>query len=154
MDGLWTAFLALDQEFQYGHSDKISAKDIPFDLARFISHCCKLRHYFFDILKYGKSDCTLCLPLRLPPTEFEKLDHLPDPVPDTEVTTSPSLMCSKLKPLKNIDLQSVQHVRNVEMMLMCNECEMWHLLYSKRKLKPRERTTILEGGGVCEKDVM
>ena len=84
MDRLWTAFLALDQEFQYGHSDKISAKDIPFDLARFISHCCKLRHYFFDTLKCGKSDCTLCLPVRLPPTEFEKLDHLPDPVPGTE----------------------------------------------------------------------
>ena len=30
---------------------------------------------------------------------------------------------------------SIQHVNNVGMMLVCDECEMWRLQYSKRKLK-------------------
>lgn len=33
----------------------------------------------------------------------------------------------------------MQHVKNVDLMLMCEECEMWRLLYSKRKLKQKER---------------
>ena len=154
MDRLCTAVLALDHEFQYGHSDKISAKDITSDLSRFILHCCKLRHYFFDILKCGKSNCTICIPVRLPSTEFQKLDHLPDPVPGTEghykpfsdvfetKTTDEHRPSNRAKPQKEKSLPfyaSVQHMRNVELMLMCDECEMWHLLYSKRKLKPQER---------------
>lgn len=84
MSDMWTALLAIDQEFHQDYSDKVSAKDLPHSLTSFISHCCKQRHYFFDILKCGKSDCTVCLPVRLPDTEFGKLDHLPDPVPGTE----------------------------------------------------------------------
>ena len=38
----------------------------------------------------------------------------------------------------------MQHVKNTEMMLLCEECEMWRLIYSKRKLKKNEREE-LEG---------
>ena len=34
---------------------------------------------------------------------------------------------------------SKQHVKNVDMMLQCDECGLWRLLYSKRKLKAEER---------------
>ena len=154
MDRLWTSVLVLNQEFQYGHSEKISAKDTMFDLARFISHCCKLRHYFLDILKCGKSNCTIRLPIRLPSTEFQKLDHLLDPVPGTEghykpftdmfktKTTKEHQPSKCAKPQKEKSLPfytSVQHVRNMEVMLMCDKCGMWHLLYSKRKLNPQEQ---------------
>lgn len=55
-------------------------------------------------------------------------------------------------PVKNIDLlflklskktlpfsASLQHVKNVDMMLLCDECEIWRLLYSKKKLNRGER---------------
>ena len=34
---------------------------------------------------------------------------------------------------------SVQHVKNCGLVLMCDECAMWHLVYSKRKLNTKER---------------
>ena len=40
---------------------------------------------------------------------------------------------------------SVQHVKNTDMMIMCDECEMRRLVYSKRKLKPQERTEVERG---------
>ena len=42
-------------------------------------------------------------------------------------------------------LASVQHVKNIDMMLMCDECEMWRLLYAKRKLKKQERIEVEQG---------
>ena len=45
----------------------------------------------------------------------------------------------------NLDLPSsasIQHVKNIDMMLMCDECEMWRLLYAKRKLKKQERIEV------------
>lgn len=34
--------------------------------------------------------------------------------------------------------QTVQHVKNIGVMLQCEECDLWRLLYSKRKLSIRE----------------
>ena len=34
---------------------------------------------------------------------------------------------------------SKQHVTNVDMMLQCDDCGLWRLLYCKRKLKQQER---------------
>ena len=33
----------------------------------------------------------------------------------------------------------MQHVKNTEMMILCNECEMWRFIYAKRKLKKNEK---------------
>ena len=84
LDTFWTSLLAVDAEFQLRYIDSISAKDVRPCLAEFLAHCCRQRHYFFDILKCGKSDCRMCLPPNLPTTEFAKLRHLPDPVPGTD----------------------------------------------------------------------
>ena len=61
----WTVLLAVDKEFHLRYTDSICAKDLSPHLAEFLAHCCRQRHYFFDILKCGKSDCKLhnCLPL-------------------------------------------------------------------------------------------
>ncbi|XP_065906831.1 uncharacterized protein [Dysidea avara] len=37
---------------------------------------------------------------------------------------------------------SVQHVKNVDMMMLCEECDMWRLLYCKTKLKKTQRTSL------------
>ena len=34
---------------------------------------------------------------------------------------------------------SIQHVKNIEMMLECEECGLWRLQYSKRKVKKEAR---------------
>ena len=34
---------------------------------------------------------------------------------------------------------SVQHVKNSGMMLMCDKCDMWRLIYATRKLQAREK---------------
>ena len=50
----------------------------------------------------------------------------------------PSLHAKKQK--KTLPFSaSVQHIKNVDMMLLCEECEMWRLLYSKKKLKAEDR---------------
>ena len=84
LNDFWTDLLSLDHEFQALHSKKISASDLTPPLSNFFEHCCRERHYFFDILKCGNEDCTTCQLPRLLPSEFSKLGHLPDPVPGSE----------------------------------------------------------------------
>ena len=84
LDAFWIVLLAVDNEFHLRYTDSICAKYLTPHLAEFLAHCCRQRHYLFDILKCGKSDCRLCLPPQLPATEFAKLGHLPDPVPGTD----------------------------------------------------------------------
>ena len=51
-------------------------------LAQYLSHSCRLRTYLASIKKCGSSECTVCLPSRLPNEIFERIRHLPDPTPD------------------------------------------------------------------------
>ena len=51
-------------------------------LKEFLDHSTKQRHYFYSIKKCGDSNCKTCLPPRLPLQTFQKLHHLPDPMPD------------------------------------------------------------------------
>ena len=153
LDDLWTSILSIDQEFPYSRSDKFSAKDLTSQLVEFMSHCCKQRHYYFDILKCGKRECKICLQTRLPADVFKGLAHLPDPVPGSEghykhfaevfrSKTSEEHRPSLKRAAKEKTLPfyaSLQHVKNAEMMLMCDECEMWRLVYSRRKLKQNEK---------------
>ena len=120
----------------------------------FIEHCCQLRHYSFCIKKCGKSDCRICKPPRLPSDVLEDVKFLPDPEPNDDghykpfdtvygKTTSekhrPTLQKrpGRLKTLPFV--ASVQHARNTNMMIQCEECEMWRLVYSKCKLTAAER---------------
>ena len=120
----------------------------------FIEHCCQLRHYSFCIKKCGETDCRICKPPRLPSDVFQEIRFLPDPVPNDDghykpfeivygKTTSekhrPTLQKrpARLKTLPFV--ASVQHARNTNMMIQCEECEMWRLVYSKCKLTAVER---------------
>ncbi|CAB4040071.1 Hypothetical predicted protein, partial [Paramuricea clavata] len=155
LDEFWTSLSALDEEFHLGHDEKVNTTNVTQGVKEFLLHCCRERHYFFDILKCGNPECSTCPAPRLPGAEFAKLRHLPDPVPGNDghykpfgevfgTTTTeddrPSKANSKEKALPFYP--SVQHVKNTQMMLLCEECSMWRLVYSKRKLKQVEKTNI------------
>ena len=123
-------------------------KDLP-RLKAFIDHCCQTRHYHFCISKCGKQDCGICKPPRLPQEIFENVHMLPDPTPgedehylpfenvystDTTEVHRPSLSKRSKKQKTLPFVASIQHVRNVNMVVQCEECGMWRLIYSKKKL--------------------
>ena len=125
------------------------------DICAFITHCCLSSQYFFDILKCGSFECEFCTPPRLPMNIFVTLQHLPHPTPSTvdpdhykpfsEVfgtTTSeehrPSL--TSKPPKKTVPIPtSVRHAKNTNIMIMCEECDMWRLVYSSAKLSVDQR---------------
>ena len=83
--------------------------------------------------------------------------YLPDPVPEqdghylsfAEVYSSPtteehrpSLQARKGRQKSLPFVASVQHVKNANCMIQCEECQMWRLVYSKYKLSAQERQTL------------
>ena len=122
-------------------------------LSGFLEHCCRQRHYFFEIRKCGSTSCATCKPLRLPEDIFSRLQPLPDPMPgidghylsfeesfgkETSERHRPSLQPKPKR--KTLPFHGVlQHVTNVNMVVQCGECGMWRLLYAKRKLIRMER---------------
>lgn len=114
-------------------------------------------HYSFCVKKCGKSDCTICTPPRLPNEVFEKLAFLPNPVLqedghykpfDTVYGTKtseehrPSLQKRPTRRKTLSFVASVQHAKNTNLMVQCEECEMWRLVYSKCKLNISELSTL------------
>ena len=58
---------------------KSSLHNLP-ELVQFMSHCCRLRHYFFEVKKCGEKFCKLCKPVRLPEEIFKQIKLLaPEP---------------------------------------------------------------------------
>ena len=121
------------------------------------SHCCQLRQYTFCIKKCGRLGCKVCKPVRMEKETFEKLKFLPDPqmqddghyLPFQEAfalnTTTEQDRPSQKGKRKASPLSfspSVQHARNTDIMVQCDECSMWRLLFSKHKLSAAERATL------------
>lgn len=90
---------------------------------------------------------------------FESIRHLPDPMVDvtkpdhylpfdkvfsTETTEKdlPSLEKHKKRVISYSP--SIQHVKNVDVMIQCDECKMWRLLFSKKKLTIAQRHNLEE----------
>ena len=98
----------------------------------------------------------MCKPVRMENETFEKLRFLPDPLIqddghympfakaftlNTTEQDRPSLKGKKAaKPLSFSP--SVQHARNTDTMVQCDECCMWRLVFSKRKLSVSARNTL------------
>ena len=123
-------------------NDKINKKKLESkkDLNTYLKHCCIQRHYSFQIKKCGSDTCNLCKPLRMSKEIFSKLHCLPDPVPgedghykkfdevfgtDTTESHRPSLSRTPKRKKTLPFVASLQHVRNVDLMLQCDECGMW-----------------------------
>ena len=60
------------------------------EFKKFYNHCCRQRHYFFEICKYNCLSCEFCLPIRLPEEIFCQLKLFPDPTPSPVDGTSES----------------------------------------------------------------
>ena len=148
--------LAIDETIEEGEKlTKASLKSHP-KLTNFYEHCCQLRHYSFCVKKCGTSDCTIRTSPRLPSEIFEKLAFYPILYPKKTVTTNPltPFMVSEehypslqKRPTRRKTLPfvaSVQHARNTNLMVQCEECEMWRLVYSKCKLNKSE-LSMLQG---------
>ena len=106
----------------------------------------------FQIKKCGSESCGMCRPVRLPKEDFDQLHFLQDPVPGDDGhykafkdllgtkmdrTHRPSLQKAS-KRIKTLPLSaSVQHVKNVDTMLQCDECGKWRLLYCRFKLSKK-----------------
>ena len=148
---LWHSLKELDDSLDVSVMKNLSNHP---NLQRFIY---RRRHHSLEVRKCGVVDCSICKPPKLPKEVFEQLRPLPDPTPgadghylpfhevfgqDTSEKYRPSLnMKTSIK--KSLPFSgSKQHVKNVGMMLMCEECEMWRLMYRKQKLKKDERSLL------------
>jgi len=96
---------------------------------------------------------------------FSTLRHLPDPIPGDEghykafseiygeCTTEehrPSLLTAQRAPRKSIGFSpSQQHINNVGLLVQCEECDKWRLLFCKHKLNYQEVTEL----GKCLDDL-
>ena len=113
-----------------------------------MKHCCHQRHYFFEIKKCGDEDCNICLPPRLPYDKFLQLDHLPDPMLGqdghykkfSEVFRTITVENHRKEAPSILPISST--CENCNMMLLCDECGMWHLIYATRKLILKEKTDL------------
>ena len=149
IEAFWEVLKLIDSALTKDDTTKHGIKDKE-NLQAFLSHCCQARKYSFCIKKCGVDSCTICRPVRMDANVFSKVRHLPDPMispsePDhylpfdeamLKVTTEqdcPSLRSSKKKKVLSYS-PSVQHVKNTNVMVQCEECSMWRLLFSKRKL--------------------
>ena len=157
IESMWNELLAVDSTLRKDKS--VSKKSIASKpgLPAFLQHCCICRHYSFQIKKCGSETCDICKPVRLPKEVFDSLQVLPDPVPgedghyktlddilgtETDESHRPSLQKTP-KRRKTLPFSaSIQHMKNVDLMLQCDECAMWRLLYSKFKLTKKERTDL------------
>ena len=154
---LWSKVLEVDSTLEREVS--VTKKLLPtkLGLLTFLQHCCVVRHYSFQIKKCGLDTCDICKPVRMSKEFFSKLCFLPDPVPGEEnhfksfeelygvVTTEEHRPSLHKRPKRQKTLPfsaSVQHVRNVDLMLQCDECGLWRLLYSKYKLTKKERSDL------------
>ena len=141
MKELMQELVSIDEPFQLNEKiRKAILKQRP-KLVAYMEHCCQLRQYSFSIKKCGNKECQMCRPIHLPPDVFAAIHHLPDPVPGekghykpfhevygypTTEDHRPSL-AKRAKKQKTLPfIASVQHVRNVSVMVQCEQCGMWH----------------------------
>ena len=135
---------------------KSDLKNVP-SIATFLDHCTRQHHYFFEIKKCGENSCGVCKQIRLPREVFEKIKPFPDPMPgkdehylslaelygtDTTEEYRPSAM-KKSSKQRSLPFQGkLQHVKNANMVVECDECGMWRLLYSLRKVNQTQYTSL------------
>ena len=153
----------IDPDFNLSYTDKISVKVLTPKLKQFLTHCCRQRHYFFEVRKCGNAECGICGRVRLSTEELSMIKLFPDLMmkddghfklfeeihgADTSENDRPSLKRGKESSLPFY--ASVQHAKNSGMMLCCDECDMWRLIYASRKLKAQEKQLLEHAlDGLC-----
>jgi hypothetical protein len=159
IDAIWNLIQEIEPSLVRGESLRKEHLLHKEGLRKFIDHCCIRRHYFFVVKKCGLTTCDICGPPRLPERVFSSLYTLPDPMPgeeghykqftelygtETNESHRPSLQ-KKSNKRKTLPFAcSLRHVKNVDMMLECEHCGLWRLLYSQKKLSRKEREELEE----------
>ena len=156
---LWNSLLLIDDSLTMEDNSKKSIQN-KFEFLEFYNHCCRSRHYFFEIKKCGSLDCHICKPIRCNSETWLKVHNFPDPIPTIDgkkyesfeklygQETRPSL---KEKNKSNNEMgfkSSAQNCKNVGTLIQCGECDKWRVIYSKSKLslqEDNELTRILDG---------
>ena len=129
-------------------------------LQDFLTTHCRLRHYMFSVKKCGLASCSICKAPRLPEEVFRDLCHLPDPTPsdgekfksfnDVYKTNTFENFRPSLKVSMNEQTgvsshgmpfsPSSQYAKNVEMVILCSQCDKPRVLYCKTVVKGTSRT--------------
>ena len=164
----WNSRLhCIHRTLKFGNKDqKVSLSSHP-SLGNFLSLCCQQRHYSFSVKKCGSSSCDICKPHWLPSELLSKIHHITDPNPTADgecrsfldicrTTTNTEMHRQSLAKRPGraktlLFVASVQHMCNVSLIVQCEECEMWHLLYSPWKLsyiKGQEFTRVTSLNGL------
>lgn len=157
IEEMWKELQSIESTLTCGESVTKGTLESKPALSEFLAHCCVQRKYMFQVKKCGSLMCGMCKPPQLLAEVFNSLKYMPDPVPGeeghykffTEVygtnTTEQYVPSMKKKTQRKKTLpfaSNLQHVHNVDMMLQCDECDSWRLLYSKNKLSRQERKNL------------
>ena len=136
IEEFWSVLLLIDSTLTIDDTTKNQiGKKI--DVCGFIKHCCRARHYSFQVKKCGVPLCKICKPVRMDHNVFASLHFLPDPTPAGDghyksfcdiygqVTSEehrPSLQISKKASKQSLGFNpSQQHVRDVGLLVLCEE---------------------------------
>lgn len=158
----WKVMLDIDATLKSCSYTKKTIKSKG-NMLKFISHCCQARHYSFCVRKCFSDTCTICAPPRLPQEVYQRLHFLPDPMlSDTEdghyksfdevfgETTSEKDRPSAIKKAEEGSHRfTLKNVKNADVMLQCEECELWRLVYSETKLTKQQKKSLEEALADC-----
>ena len=97
--------------------------------------------------------CDICKPIHLPQV-FEQLKPFPDPEPGVDqhykafndicgTETSEKYWPSSKKQGTLLFHDKIQHVRNADLMLECEECGMWRLVYATLVARAKDVENVL-----------
>ena len=150
IEAFWEVLQQVDETLTSSDTTKKAIKDKA-ALTEFLNHCCRLSHYSFQVKKSVGNQTTICKPVRMDPVVFSSIHFLPNLVPGvddhymsfqeaygqpTSDKHRPSLQLKKRKEASFSPSQ--QHVKNVGLLLQCEECDKWRLLFCKHKLNIQE----------------
>ena len=148
--------LKIDQDIKVTDSTQQDIKKRKLFVS-FLNDHCKIAQYIFSVKKCGKTSCHVCKKPCLSKEMFERLYHLPDPEPlncdkyksfdqlygkPTSEKYRPSLVG---KPSSEHGLPfspSSQYAKNVEMVVLCSDCDKPRVLYSKKVVRGVRRTQL------------
>ena len=145
----WFAIIATLEE---GGRYVKSSIGVHTDISEFIHHCCRMDHYTFDVLNAERKLASY-VDLFVSLKKFLTISStFRSPYPVSMDITRLSQMCLEVIQVRNFNLHrrrwpkreqkpchSTQHVKNSQLMVQCEECNMWCLVFSKYKLKAAQR---------------
>ncbi|XP_066928996.1 uncharacterized protein [Clytia hemisphaerica] len=157
IDKLWANCLQVDDGINRDDTTKKGMKENA-AYHQFIKKHCKATHYAFQIKKCQDGDCGICKPYRdqkciglpfLPDPELKPGEEHYKPLSEMygKVTTDnrPSLKARPPNKRKKIGFSpSQQHAKNTDMMMQCDECNKWRLIFSKKKLTKKHKDSLNE----------